>query len=198
MRYFYDTEFIEDGLTIDLISIGIVAEDGREYYAQSVEYDEKDANEWVQACVFPHLVSCSVYPDQLSHARIPGKCYAPDCPWRTRRQIATEVYDFIKPARDGNTPELWAYYGAYDHVALCQLWGPMAMLPAGVPMFTHDLVQLLSHLIGFTVPEHLVSEHNALADAHWNHLVYHQVMTHILEKRKDFFPQKENSQAEEG
>ena len=32
MRYFYDTEFLEDGRTIDLISIGIVAEDGRELY----------------------------------------------------------------------------------------------------------------------------------------------------------------------
>lgn len=31
MRYFYDTEFIEDGHTIELISIGVVAEDGREY-----------------------------------------------------------------------------------------------------------------------------------------------------------------------
>jgi hypothetical protein len=29
MKYYYDTEFIEDGRTIDLISIGIVAEDGR-------------------------------------------------------------------------------------------------------------------------------------------------------------------------
>lgn len=33
MKYFLDTEFHEDGKTIDLISIGIVAEDGREYYA---------------------------------------------------------------------------------------------------------------------------------------------------------------------
>jgi hypothetical protein len=32
-RYAFDTEFIEDGRTIDLISIGIVCEDGREYYA---------------------------------------------------------------------------------------------------------------------------------------------------------------------
>lgn len=29
-RYFYDTEFIEDGHTIDLISIGIVADPGVE------------------------------------------------------------------------------------------------------------------------------------------------------------------------
>ena len=37
MRYFLDTEFIEDGKTIDLLSIGIVAEDGRELYLQNVE-----------------------------------------------------------------------------------------------------------------------------------------------------------------
>ncbi|RZL78642.1 MAG: hypothetical protein EOP32_21370 [Rhodococcus sp. (in: high G+C Gram-positive bacteria)] len=30
MRYFYDCEFIEDGRTIDLVSIGVVAEDGRQ------------------------------------------------------------------------------------------------------------------------------------------------------------------------
>ncbi len=29
MRYWYDLEFIEDGKTIDVISIGVVAEDGR-------------------------------------------------------------------------------------------------------------------------------------------------------------------------
>ena len=28
-RFFYDTEFIEDGVTIDLVSIGVVDEAGR-------------------------------------------------------------------------------------------------------------------------------------------------------------------------
>ena len=32
MKIFYDTEFIENGRTIELISIGMVAEDGRELY----------------------------------------------------------------------------------------------------------------------------------------------------------------------
>ena len=38
-RFFIDTEFVEDGKTIDLISIGIVCEDGREFYAVSTEFD---------------------------------------------------------------------------------------------------------------------------------------------------------------
>jgi len=47
MKYFFDTEFIEDGRTIDLISIGIVSEDGRDYYAINGECDFSKANDWV-------------------------------------------------------------------------------------------------------------------------------------------------------
>lgn len=52
MKYFLDTEFLEGtqktlfsktAPTIDLISIGIVAEDGREYYAISKEFNLKEA-----------------------------------------------------------------------------------------------------------------------------------------------------------
>ena len=52
MKYFIDTEFLEGsqkGLfketkpTIDLISIGIVAEDGRDYYAISKDFNLKEA-----------------------------------------------------------------------------------------------------------------------------------------------------------
>ena len=55
MRYFYDTEFIEDGKTIDLVSIGVVAEDGREYYAVSTEFNESKAGPWVRANVLNQL-----------------------------------------------------------------------------------------------------------------------------------------------
>jgi hypothetical protein len=56
-RYWYDTEFVEDGRTIDLVSIGIVAEDGRELYAVSSEFDQGKllANPWLVANVWPSL-----------------------------------------------------------------------------------------------------------------------------------------------
>ena len=44
MKYFIDTEFVETVGHIELISIGIVAEDGREYYAVHTEADLKDAS----------------------------------------------------------------------------------------------------------------------------------------------------------
>ena len=48
MKFWFDTEFIEDGRTIDLISIGMVAEDGRQYYAVSSEFDSNNASQWVR------------------------------------------------------------------------------------------------------------------------------------------------------
>lgn len=59
MKYFLDTEFLEGTQkkwfnketvpTIDLISIGIVAEDAREYYAISKDFNLKEAwNRWQQ------------------------------------------------------------------------------------------------------------------------------------------------------
>jgi 3' exoribonuclease, RNase T-like len=39
MKYWIDTEFIERPYVLDLISVGLVAEDGREFYAESSEVD---------------------------------------------------------------------------------------------------------------------------------------------------------------
>jgi len=49
-RYFLDTEFIESVGSIDLISIALVCDDGRHYYAISNEFDTQAAwdHEWVR------------------------------------------------------------------------------------------------------------------------------------------------------
>jgi hypothetical protein len=88
--------------------------------------------------------------------------------WRNVKKIsdiATDVRQFIT---DTKNPELWAYYAAYDHVALCQLWGTMVKLPHGVPMWTNDLKQELVRLGSPWVPEQVEGAHNALSDARWN------------------------------
>lgn len=68
MRYFYDTEFIEDGHTIELISIGVVAEDGREYYAVSTEFDPERAGSWVRTHVLPKLAAARLATVALAPA----------------------------------------------------------------------------------------------------------------------------------
>lgn len=141
MRYFFDTEFIEDGKTIDLMSIGIVAEDGREYYAESSECDLSKADEWVKKNVVAHLVGGSAV--------------------RTRAEIRAEILAFI----GADKPEFWAYYADYDWVVLCQLFGRMIDLPKGWPMYCRDLKQLADSLGNPPLPEQKAGHHHALADA---------------------------------
>ena len=159
MRIYYDTEFIEDGKTIDLISIGMVTDDGREYYAVSSEMPLRRifTHKWLMKNVVPSLPvsdAHSLHLFSLDHANSAVK---------PRQVIANEVRDFIRATR---RPELWAWYGAYDHVVLCQLWGAMIALPTGVPMWTSDLRQEAERLGNPELPAMPgVSEHNALSDA---------------------------------
>jgi hypothetical protein len=85
--------------------------------------------------------------------------------------IANEVRQYFLDRLDHGDPEdpiqLWANYGAYDHVCLMQLWGPMIARPPFLPMFTHDL-QHYAHDLGVShkdFPKQEAAEHDALADA---------------------------------
>ncbi|MEO6793622.1 MAG: polyadenylate-specific 3'-exoribonuclease AS [Mycobacterium sp.] len=149
MRYFYDTEFIEDGRTIELISIGVVAEDGREYYAVSTEFDPGRAGPWVRTHVLPKL------PSPASQA------------WRSRSRIRADLEAFFGVFEiQGDEPiELWAWVAAYDHVVLCQLWGTMPDLPTPIPRFTHELRQLWEDRGRPQLPPRSPGSHDALVDA---------------------------------
>lgn len=166
MRYFYDTEFIEDGHTIDLISIGVVAEDGRTYYAISKAFNAKKASAWVQANVLAHLPPRNVnFSDVSVSPRLKEESRA----WKNRRDIREDLLQFIG---DDPKPELWGYYADYDHVALCQLFGRMIDLPKGWPMYTRDLKQWCDQLGNPKLPKQGEDEHHALADARWNKQVF--------------------------
>lgn len=192
MKYFLDTEFIEDGRTIDLISIGIVAEDGREYFAINRDCDFSKANQWVQDNVINLLPPRNPLPTECSPQE-----WESSLAWKSKETIRDEVAAFLgcmshstlKPHEnfwlkllgfyqtqtilrlDDNmpSPEVWAYYADYDWVVFCQLFGTMMDLPNGFPMYCRDLKQEADRFgvdLSATVPQR--NEHHALADAHWN------------------------------
>jgi hypothetical protein len=169
MRYFVDTEFIEDGHTIDLISVGVVAEDGREFYAESTQVDLGRASEWVRENVLPHL-----WHRQTGDERRSANRWSRDGGtggFLPRRHIAADLVRFV--AAGEGPPEFWGYYADYDWVVLCQLYGTMMDLPDGWPMFCMDLKQLAVEHGDPAIPEQSSTEHHALADARWNRDAYH-------------------------
>lgn len=271
MKYFLDTEFLEGpqqkrflGIpcgktkpTIELISIGMVSEDGREYYAISKEFNLREAWNrydlnhgsgdrrnyppervyWLRDNVLkPIFIELFILDNELNpgalsdkHKEIIGlkvtyqklsgllKVYG-----KPNKQISEEVYNFCKGnankvryhnnqnepydwtnpgskqfyaklTHQANPPEFYTYYGDYDWVVFCWLFGKMIDLPKGFPMYSNDLKQMLDSMYmkqenkyegktrleswlkdvknnpGYPKQE---NEHNALADARWNKKLY--------------------------
>jgi hypothetical protein len=142
VRFFYDAEFATTAPVVELVSIGVVAEDGRELHAVSTEFDPETAHPWVRRHVLPQLPP------------------AGDPAWMSRAQIREALLELL-----GDSPVLWAWYGGYDHVALCQLWGSMPELPRHLPRMTLDVHQLWLHLGRPPLPEQPSGLHHALDDA---------------------------------
>jgi hypothetical protein len=162
MRYFFDTEFIEDGKTIELISIALVAEDGRELYCCNSECKLDRANDWVKQHVLPHL------PKRQSYGWASPHPYGTSIPpWMSRQDIKEAVLKFAPPE---SKPHFWAYFADYDWVVFCQLFGKMVDLPQGYSMFCRDLKQVMYHfgVHKKDTPPKPVNAHDALADARWN------------------------------
>lgn len=91
MRYWFDTEFIEDGKTIDLISIGVVAEDGRELYLLNVDCDLSKSSEWVRENVIKQLPPkpCDITPQSSPREQEASRR------WKSRDAIREEVAFFL-------------------------------------------------------------------------------------------------------
>jgi hypothetical protein len=68
MKYWLDTEFIARPYTIDLISIGVVAENGREFFAESNETDWSKASPWTLENVRPQLDGKGMSREYISYA----------------------------------------------------------------------------------------------------------------------------------
>lgn len=142
MKIWFDTEFYEDGEVINLISLGAVREDGKTFYAESYDAVELCHNSgWLEEHVLPHL-----------NGNIGMRPLV----------MGNNFYEFA-----GKDPEFWAYYGAYDWVSLCQIYGKMIQLPKGWPMYCRDVKQWCDDLGNPKLPKQTTPEHHALNDALW-------------------------------
>lgn len=172
MRFYYDTEFVERGpqLPIQLISIGMIREDGQSLYLINADCLSNVARHpWLSVNVFPHLPAKGAVNAILE--------------WDTEHEDFPRVmtFDVIGPRvleflREVDDVELWGYYSAYDHVVLCQLFGAMSDLPAGIPMYTNDLMQEWARLGAPDIKAPQYDQHHALADAVWNRDLHQRML----------------------
>lgn len=164
MRYYLDTEFVDDGKTIDLISIGIVDQVGCSYYACSTDARLDLAPAWHREHVLPRLPSYD----------------APN--WKPRARIRDEIANFVR--RENESVEFWGYVAAYDWIALVQLWGRLLDLPSHFPNFIHD-VKAVAQLHGVSCARFgkPTVAHDAVLDARWTRDLHEWVDQQFMERK---------------
>jgi len=149
-KIFLDTEFIDNGKTIDLISIALVKSNGESLYCVSNQFKEKNVDSWLKKNVIANL----------------GKTQP-----ISRQKIKEEILRFL-----GNQEvEFWGYYCSYDWVAFCQLFGKMLDLPSNYSYYCQDLKQLAKATDFDTKTIKQDDKHNALSDALWNKEVHEAI-----------------------
>jgi len=142
LKYWIDTEFIERPYTIDLISIGLIAEDDREFYAESSEVDWSKAGLWTLENVRPQLDGKGVSREEIGYA--------------------------VRQFTNGDEhPVFWGYFPAYDWVAFSWLFGNMDELPFHYPQLCLDIKHWAIVLGDPELPHQLGARHHALLDARW-------------------------------
>jgi hypothetical protein len=162
MKYFVDTEYIFTtgtlGARIFPLSIGVAAEDGRDFYRVNhpALHDNRvigSASSFVREHVIPVL-----FPMVCGVAAGTDK--------RSLSQIATDIKAFI----GDDTPEFWGDYADFDYVVFSIIMGGFDNWPEGWPMHINDLQQIGAPDVPSVIP------HNALADAIAVRDAYHKAV----------------------
>lgn len=146
MKYSLDTEFLENGSSLTLVSLALVSDDGREYYAEVAGIDFTSANHWVKRNVLPRLNQ------------------DPACV-KTRAQIRADVLSFVSDA----SPVFWGYFSAFDWVLLTQLIGDFDTCERDAPHWPKLCLDLEQgrQMTGFILRPQQTGQHHALEDARW-------------------------------
>jgi hypothetical protein len=153
-RYFVDTEYVwlpNEG-RIEPLSIGVVGEDGREFYRQNQNcYPDSD---FVRQHVWDKMDNLDWW-----HHR-DGDTF----PWTTIPDMRRDLLVFI----GDDTPQFWGDYAAFDYVVLSMLMGAFEDWPEHWPMHINDFQQDAIPSMQSEIPHHALSDARAMRDA-WDH-----------------------------
>lgn len=163
-----------------MISIGLVCEDGREYYAINEDCDFSKANDWVKENVISQLAPR--WPVPVWEGGSP-RIWEESKAWTPLKIIRSELLTFLGVGLgDTCLIEMWGECCAYDYVVFSQLMGkdfnrkwwhlwrkprkPFGLYPSGFPYHINDIEQLRIDIDPeIKLPEQASEKHNALNDA---------------------------------
>jgi len=134
MKIFFDTEFTGLHKNTTLISIGLVSEDGRQFYAELTDYNAEQCDIWIIDNVLKNLIT---YYDYDSKEENKEK-YIPNFHFGNKQNIAISLKNWFKQF---DYIELVSDVAHYDFVLFIDLFGTAFDLPENVCPSCYDINQ---------------------------------------------------------
>ena len=155
-KLFFDTEFTGLNQHTTLISIGIVSECGKSFYAEFTDYDALQINDWLRENVISNLtltqhITKSVsgyekwlsynetFDNALSFALAEKDMSNFECIGQTE-MIKNRLESWLSQFEH---IEMWSDCLAYDWVLFCQIWGGAFGIPKNIYYIPFDICTLM-------------------------------------------------------
>lgn len=133
MKIFFDTEFTGLHKNTTLISIGLVSEDNRKFYAELTDYDESQLDDWLRENVIENLLYAKdtdfcLYSDKNVYLK------------GTKEKLKEELTKWLESF---SSVEIWSDCLSYDWVLFNDIFGDAFSIPKNVYYIPFDICTLL-------------------------------------------------------
>ncbi|KAG3044581.1 hypothetical protein PC121_g21817 [Phytophthora cactorum] len=134
MKVFFDTEFTGLHQNTTLISIGLIAENGRTFYAEFNDYDKSQVNNWILANVINNLI---IHPDRKNYYRVTDN---EEIHLGNSAHITDKLEEWLYKLGE---VEIWSDCLHYDWMLFVNLWGNAFSIPSNVYYIPFDICTLM-------------------------------------------------------
>ena len=191
MKIFFDTEFTGLHQHTTLISIGLIAEDGRKFYAEFNDYDKSQVDEWMQENVINNLkfkepnIGEDEYFVASRHTSNPiGEDMFKGFSVELRGNKIDIKNELERWLFQFNDIEIWSDCLAYDWVLFCQIFGHAFYVPTNIYYIPFDICTLMKiknidpdvNREEFIEIDNNIKKHNSLFDAEIIKLCYEKLI----------------------
>lgn len=167
MKIFFDTEFTGLHKNTTLISIGLVDENNRTFYAEFSDYDDSQCDEWIYKNVIKHLKWSKEGPIE-NFTNISENALEA---YGIKEYIKNVLADWLS---EYDNVELVSDVCHYDMVLFIDIFGSAFDIPKNVNPACHDINQDIASHYGISEieafdlsREEIIETHNELIKEDW-------------------------------
>ena len=157
MKIFFDTEFTGLHQNTSLISIGLISEDGKEFYAEVSDFDKLQVNEWLEESVIKNLYVKQWIEEETKNFTViekkPSKEFLETKPrgkifWKKENFYGEVPFEELKRHLEAwfnqfERVEIWSDCLSYDWVLFCQIFGHAFNIPKNVYYIPFDICTMM-------------------------------------------------------